>query len=145
MAKPRFQLWRWEQINRNEGELYLERLRVVSCPWFGLYVHWFHASDDDSLHDHPWAFLTVIVRGGYWEHMLGSGDTQVKLWQPPLSVRVRPARWLHRIEIDPTRKPVTIVFRGPQSRRWGFRTRGGWIPWADYKDRKTRHSQSAYD
>ena len=41
-----------------------------------------------------------------------------------------------RIEIDPARKPVTLVLRGWRVRRWGFQTRGGWIPWPEYKDHK---------
>ena len=134
LNKPRFQFWQWEPINRHEGELYLQRLRVVSCPWFGVYLHWFHASDDDSLHDHPWPFLTVMLRAGYWEHTPGSGGTVVRTWHPPGSIRVRPARWLHRVEIDPSRRPVTLVVRGPQIRRWGFQTGSGWIPWPEYKD-----------
>ena len=112
------------------------RLRVVACRWFGLYTHWFHASDDDCLHDHPWSFLTVILRGGYWEHTPGPNNGGVKQWHPPFSIRVRPARWLHRIEIDPARKPVTLVLRGWRVRGWGFQTRGGWIPWPEYKDHK---------
>ena len=136
MAKQRFQFWQWEQINRHEGELYLERLRLLVCPWFGLYIHWFHASDDDSLHDHPWPFLTVLLTGGYWEHTPGPNGTVLRRWHPPFSVRMRPARWLHRVEIDAARKPVTVVLRGAPIRRWGFQTRAGWIPWPEYKDRK---------
>ena len=37
IRRPRFQLWCWEPIHRRHGALYLDRLRVVSCPWFGLY------------------------------------------------------------------------------------------------------------
>ena len=134
--KRRVQIWQWESINRHEGKLYLERLRVVSCHWFGLYVHWFHASDDDCLHDHPWPFLTFIVRGGYWEHTPGRDDSTLRQWHPPFSIRVCPARWLHRVEIDPARKPVTVVLRGRQGRSWGFKTRTGWIPWPEYKSQK---------
>ena len=25
-------------------------------------------SDDPIMHNHPWAFFTVILKGGYWEH-----------------------------------------------------------------------------
>ena len=86
----------------------------LSCPSFGLYVHWFQTSDDDCLHDHPWPFLTIILRGGYWEGTPGPGRDRVTVsrWHGPGSVHVRPARWLHRIAIDPARKPVTLVRRG---------------------------------
>ncbi|MDP6582165.1 MAG: hypothetical protein QF681_16045 [Vicinamibacterales bacterium] len=141
MSTRRFQLWGWEAINRHEGQLYLRRLRVVSCQWFGIYIHWFHASDDDCLHDHPWAFLTFILRGGYWEHTRSPNDGIVRRWHPPLAIRSRPAHWLHRVEIDSARKPVTIVLRGPRVRPWGFQTRAGWIPWPEYKDKKATSSQ----
>lgn len=139
----RFRIWEWESIHRHEGELYLRRLRVVSCRWFGVYVHWFHASDDDSLHDHPWWFVTVILRGGYWEHTPGPDGAPVRRWHPPGAVRFRPARWLHRVEIDPARRPVTIVVRGRRIRRWGFQTRSGWVPWPEYKERGPRSPGSA--
>ena len=137
IRRSRFQLWCWEPIHRRHGALYLDRLRVVSCPWFGLYVHWFQTSDDDCLHDHPWPFLTVILRGGYWEDTPGPSldRATVSRWHGPGSVRVRPARWLHRIAIDPAHKPVTLVLRGPVGRAWGFKTRAGWIPWRAYTQR----------
>ena len=137
IRRPRFQLWCWEPIHRRHGALYLDRLRVVSCPWFGLYLHWFQTSDDDCLHDHPWPFLTVILRGGYWEDTPGPSldRATVSRWHGPGSVRVRPARWLHRIAIDPAHKPVTLVLRGPVGRAWGFETRAGWIPWRAYTQR----------
>ena len=109
---------------------------VVSCPWFGLYVHWFQTSDDDCLHDHPWPYLTIILRGGYWEVTPGPGRDRATVsrcrWYGPGSVRVRPARWLHRITIDPAHKPVTLVLRGRVGRAWGFKTRAGWISWRAY-------------
>ena len=131
-------IWRWEPIRRHEGEVYLQRLRIVSCRWFGLYIHWFHASDDDCLHDHPWPFLTLILKGGYWEHTIGDTGNNVRHWHPPLAVRFRPARWLHRVEVDPACRPVTMVLRGPRIRRWGFKTVGGWVPWSEYKEKKFR-------
>ena len=139
----RLRLWAWESIHRHEGELYLRRLRVVSCRWFGVYLHWFHASDDDSLHDHPWWFLTVILRGGYWEYAGRPDGTTARRWHPPGAIRLRPARWLHRVEIDPARRPMTLVVRGPRIRRWGFQTRSGWIPWPEYKDQRSGSSGPA--
>ena len=132
----RFRIWEWESIHRHEGELYLRRLRVVSCRRFGIYVHWFHASDDDSLHDHPWWFVTFILRGGYWEHTPGADGAPVRRWHRPGAFRFRPARWLHRVEIDPARRPMTVVVRGRRIRQWGFQTRSGWIPWSEHKEQR---------
>jgi len=136
VTRPRYQFWCWESIDRHQGTVYLRRLRVVSCPWFGIYIHWFYASDDDSLHDHPWSFLTFILRGGYWEHTPGPKGSVLKRWHAPWTVRWCPAHWLHRVEIDPNHRPVTLVFRGGQIRRWGFQTHTGWVPWPEYKGRR---------
>lgn len=33
-----------------------------------IYLHKFMRSDEDrALHDHPWSFLSIILRGGYFE------------------------------------------------------------------------------
>lgn len=34
-----------------------------------IYLHKFYRGDEDPhLHNHPWAYRTLIIKGGYWEH-----------------------------------------------------------------------------
>lgn len=33
--------------------------------WFAIRLHHFFRSDEDHLHDHPWWFLTLVLRGSY--------------------------------------------------------------------------------
>ena len=58
--------------DRIDNEPYLERYylflkdRGEHFP-FNIFLHKFLKSDIDDLHDHPWPYATLILRGGYWE------------------------------------------------------------------------------
>lgn len=94
-------LLRWYLIPRNT------RLNV--------YLHKFLRSDDDrALHDHPWWFVSWIVRGTYDEHT-PAGRSSRRRW----SVAYRPALWRHRVALT-SGPAVTIVVTGRKSRMWGF-------------------------
>ncbi len=102
------------------------RYRLLHTRWFGLYLHHFLRSDNDKhVHDHPWAFATFLLSGGYREHT-PSGI----FWRRRFSVLFRPAEWKHWIEVQ---QPVwTIVLRLRRVREWGFWTERGWIDWQTY-------------
>jgi hypothetical protein len=120
-----------EVITRYDGEPYLRRLTVFKCPWFGIFLHKFLSDDDECLHDHPWPFVSIILRSGYWE--TGGGE---RAFYPPLSILFRKASWAHRIDLEPDRPlPITLVLCGPVIRKWGFFTKYGWIPWKKYDHR----------
>ena len=98
MLKKLFQrLGRYRVImDRVENEPYLERYYVFlkdrdRFP-FNIFVHKFLKSDTEDVHDHPWPFLTVILRGGYWEwrpqfDSQGRKSGEVARWCGPGSVR----------------------------------------------------------
>ena len=120
----------------------LTRWVLFSCPWLGLYVHRFNKSDyTRALHDHPWPFIAVVIKGGYWEHHDQTADGQaVRVFQPPGSVLYRPAVWRHRVELKRVwlyyqaapyyeQASWSIVFVGPRQRPWGFWLPDGWCWW----------------
>lgn len=48
---------------------YLTRWTILEISGWSLKLHMFHRGDEDrDLHDHPWTFWSLILRGGYWEH-----------------------------------------------------------------------------
>ena len=54
--------------DREDNEPYLERYYLflkdrVTFP-FNIFLHKFYKSDPDDLHDHPWNYITFIVKGG---------------------------------------------------------------------------------
>lgn len=46
--------------------LYLRRYYIVKSKYFNIFLHNIQRSDDDpDPHDHPWSFLSLILKGGY--------------------------------------------------------------------------------
>jgi hypothetical protein len=135
---PRWAFLKKMVIPCQGGEVYLVRYRLIDTPWFGVYLHDIQEPDHDyDPHDHPWNFISVILRGGYIE----------KVWPMPWvhlgagSYRRRWLRWswlamdtclAHRIEeVQPG--TWSLILRGKRTRVWGFHTQGGFVPWMEYK------------
>jgi len=97
---------------------------------YALMLHRFHRSDlDRDLHDHPWAFWSLILMGGYWE-VTPDGAYR---WYHPLSLLRRPANWIHRVALFGPSGPVwTLVLRFQYERKWGFHTEQGFVPFDEY-------------
>lgn len=124
-----------------EEDPFFVRYRLVKTRWFSLYLHEFHRSDKTTcLHDHPWPFVAVVLRGGYWEemptrhgwseHEIVVAETRLH-WRRPGAILWRSAATAHRVSIDEGTRPWSLVLVGRKSRPWGFWTRAGWIPWTD--------------
>ena len=102
-----------------------EKLGLPECPYvirwrfefpFGSIRvhHWLKPDDDRAFHDHPWWFLTFVVKGGYTDSQPGNEDY---LRAP--AVRFRPA--LHRHTVYPASGGCwTILVTGRPLRTWGF-------------------------
>lgn len=104
---------------------------------WGARVHWLLQSDTDrALHDHPFDSISVILKGGYWEHDQKGGRT----WRGPGSIVRRKAEDAHRLELNSELgmggeefHPCWSLFiMGPWRRDWGFHTAYGWVYWRDY-------------
>jgi len=97
---------------------YLRRW-VVDFGWFSIRIHRWRSSDDDrAFHDHPWWFLTLMLKGRYVD-VSPDGRDQLR----PGSIRLRPALHRHTVEVQ---RPGTwtILITGPTERRWGFWVNG---------------------
>ena len=134
-------------MDRVENEPYLERyyvfLRERKRFPFNIFLHKFLKSDPDDVHDHPWPFLTVILKGGYYEwtpqfNSAGQKVGEIARWYGPGSVRWARADQYHRVELDPEVTCWTLFMPGPKQRDWGFLVRNRWVQWEQYlKQRKT--------
>lgn len=100
--------------------------RVIWCPQtrFGAgYLHVFHREDvDRDPHDHPFDYWTLPINQGYWEHVYSPKNCFRMVRVPAWRWSHRPAEHRHRVVRTETgRWPlVTIVWRGPGRRKWGF-------------------------
>lgn len=107
-------------IYRDDGKPYLNRYRILSTPWFKVRLHHILLSDYDCVHDHPWDFVSLILKGGYWEkqpydqwlknggdngriNLVNAGKPNmpsiVRHWYRPGSLLARPAEFQHAIEL----------------------------------------------
>lgn len=78
--------------------------------------HFLRGDHDDALHSHPWAWATLILTGGYWEH-----TPKGRFWRGPGTIVFRLPGCCHRVELDPNAGPVyTLFWMGPKWCKWGF-------------------------
>jgi hypothetical protein len=148
LHKLMVKLGRYKLIpDRRSGEDYLHRyylfLKDRKYFPFNLTLHKILKSDDPIYHDHPWSYMTIILKGGYWEHTPvfdnnGQILTDLVQWRGPGSIVKRKAHEYHWLEMDPEVGPATtLFFMGPQERKWGFlinktKSKTQWIEWDHY-------------
>ena len=142
--------------DRATGEDYMHRYYLFlkdrkNFP-FNVTLHQIVRSDDPIMHDHPWPYMTVVLKGGYWEHTPvfdkdGNYLVEFQTWRGPGSIIYRKANEYHWLELEEGKSATTLFFMGPQQREWGFlvKTKRGihrWIKWTTYlSDWKNYHAK----
>lgn len=117
-------LYRWWVIPRN---------RV-----FNIYLHKFMRSDDDrALHDHPWANVSVLLKGRYVEHTIAAGGIHQRRELEEGDVRVRlTGKIAHRVELTDG-DCWSLFITGPVYREWGFHCPlRGRVHWKDFTNER---------
>ena len=117
------------------GDPYLDRLRLFSCPWFGVYLHHIHRPDaDPDPHDHPWWFASIILSGSYEEDVWPNKRYR-RNWHTRFRGRFS-IRKVSRNESHTIRSidglVWTLVITGPRRGSWGFYTPDGFVSWRNY-------------
>lgn len=117
---------RWWIVPRNES--------------LNQYLHLTQRSDEDrALHDHPWANISFIIAGGYWEvRAEPDGDLALgpfaQIWRGPGDVITREATDAHRLIIPDGGHCISLFATGPKIREWGFHCPLGWRHWTEFTD-----------
>jgi hypothetical protein len=104
---------------------------------WGVYLHKFLRSDyERATHDHPWPFISIILRGGYFEvHDQTTDRSEIEEYRKPGSVLLRPAAWRHRVVLNG--KPSwSLILVGRRCQRWGFFPAGQWCWWRKFDSDK---------
>lgn len=148
------------QIIGRPDDPYLLRWYVIPRNRFiNVYLHKFMRSDVDTLHDHPWWFVSLILRGGYVEvsetrftrKMAALCRTSVFDVRSPFwrrCIAYRPATYRHQVKLpieNGVEQPCwTLIITGRNTRTWGFwcpaRDRVGhrvgerFVPWKEFGD-----------
>lgn len=137
-------------MDRVDGEPYLERyylfLRERGRFPFNLFLHRFLKSDPDHVHDHPWPYATVILKGGYYEWIPqfdsnGKLSCEIRKWRGVGHARICSADSFHRIELAPGVDCWTLFMPGPHRREWGFLVHNRWIQWQHYLQLRKSHGK----
>ena len=110
----------------NEAKPWMNRYYVLlrhRPKWFpfNILIHEMLADDHGKgVHTHLCPYITIILCGGYWE-TIKSG----KFWRPPGYIGFRSANNLHRVDLEPNTKPITLFIPGPFGLRKGSRSKYG--------------------
>ena len=88
---------------------------------FNILIHEMLADDHgDGVHNHLCPYITIILRGGYWETREDG-----KYWRKPGYIGFRSANSFHRVDLKEGTKPMTIFIPGPFGLRKGSRSEYG--------------------
>ena len=91
--------------------------------WFPFNIIIHEMLDDDhgeGVHSHLCLYITVVLSGGYWETLKDG-----KHWRYPGYVGFRSANNLHRVDLEPNTKTMTLFISGPFGLRKGSRLEYG--------------------
>jgi hypothetical protein len=137
-------------MDRKDQEPYLERYYLLfntrkHFP-FNLFLHKFLKGDPDDVHDHPWPYATLILKGGYYEwipefNSFGQKIGEIRHWRGPGSFRTAKANTYHRVELKEGVTAWTLFMPGPHKREWGFLVNNKWIHNEQYLVERAQDAQ----
>jgi hypothetical protein len=110
----------------NEAKPWMNRYYVLfryRPKWFpfNILIHEMLADDHgEGVHTHLCPYITIILKVGYWETTKNG-----KHWRPPGYIGFRSANNLHRVDLEPNTKPMTLFISGPFGLRKGSRSKYG--------------------
>lgn len=139
---------RWAFMERFEvpnlddpTQTYLARLRIIQTPWFAVYLHRMDGPDSRlTLHDHPWNFVSLVLRGGYIERRLDPITMNVhehRVVRHVNRMRTHDAHAIRSLLRVPT---WTLMLVGPRRRTWGYLHRFQLTAWHWTEYSKHRHA-----
>ena len=75
---------------------------------FNILIHKILKSDLGDLHDHYWSYITIILKGGYWET-----NENGTFWRGPGYIGFRKASDRHSLKIPKDKPAWTLLLAGP--------------------------------
>lgn len=99
---------------------YMHRYWLIPFEWnlpFSIRIHHIKRPDADPfLHDHPWNWRTIILRGGYFEEDV-FGNLRARVAGDTVKAT---AETFHRIDSVSEGGVWTLFIMGRRRNRWGF-------------------------
>lgn len=85
------------------------------------------ADEDKDEHDHPWNFISIILKGGYLETSDFLSTTR-----RPGSIAYKRADESHRV-VRIFGKTYSLAIVWGKRREWGYQTNIGWVEAQEYR------------
>lgn len=136
-AQPAFGFKLYTSHIGEAGNPYMRRW-ILTTPVGAIRLHHIIRADRDRyLHDHPFDFVSIILKGFYVEELpLNRSGANARPGGPRMS---RVVRWVnraraqefHRISEVSEGGVWTLVFAQKSMKPWGFMTEDGWRFWRD--------------
>lgn len=108
---------------------YMERYWLIAGNYHegerAVRLHHILRSDyDRHFHDHPWPFISIVLRGGYWEErpVFESGIYvgSTRRWRGPGSIAFRRSTDWHRLDLPSGKTAWTLFITLKKRQEWGF-------------------------
>ena len=104
-------------MGEDPSDPYLYRWTFIFFNYSIRIHHWIRSDDKRFFHDHPWDFVSVVLKGKY-TNVTPDGEFPVKA----ISVWKSEARKRHYLEI-PKEGAWTLLICGKPYHKWGFWTK----------------------
>lgn len=124
----------YDELRHSDNSLYMRRWRILDISWLGGFRlhHIIRGDADRHLHDHPFSFFSIILRGGYNE-LLQYAKTERRISKTNSINKFS----FHRITWTQP-NTWTLVFHTRKSKPWGFLVDGKFVEadeyFANYKE-----------
>lgn len=108
----------WGLLGR-EPTINSVRYYIASCRLFEVYINQLINSDEEVYHNHPWSFVSVVLRGGYVEEKPDGSVRWIRSWRP---IKRQRGDFLRIIVPEEVRGAVWVLtITGPRSpQEWEF-------------------------
>lgn len=121
-----------KEIKSKSGKLHFRRWEILKTPWFSIWIHGIYAPDEDKhLHNHPWDFKSIVLKGKYIEETENGNIIQY-----PVKYNSRNGEDFHKIKKLISESVYTLFISTPIKRDWGYKVDGIFIKHDDYRKLK---------
>ena len=121
-----------KEIKSKDGVVHFRRWELIKTRWFSIWLHGIYEADKDlHLHNHPWDYKSVVLKGSYIEET-NDGQNTLK----PGTFTSRNGAQFHKIKKLLTKKVYTLFMVSPVRRDWGYIVNGRFIQHEDYRKLK---------
>ena len=121
-----------KEIKSKSGKLHFRRWQILKTRWFSIWLHGIYAPDEDKhLHNHPWDFKSIVLKGSYIEQTENGNITQ-----RPGKFNSRNGSDFHKILELKSPVVYTLFIVSPVKRIWGYKVDGVFIQQDEYRKLK---------